>query len=179
MSKWVKQYEEAVSGYMLSTKISDHIDVVALSNSSDTDSDEQLEEKPAKYDQRYYRRLSLKVKAKVTEVSMQYVIKLWESLASHYHLPSRAAILDRVHAECILVTWLVPTKHILELIQKAHADPDFFQEHDILWAAVDGNQYLYNSKEGPVNMPGQNMVSTKLTMGTYIGNINGLILLVF
>ena len=160
MSDWVKKYEEAVSGYMLCTKISDHIDVVALSNSSDTDSDEKLEEKPAKYDQRYYRRLSLKVKAKVTEVSMHYVSKLWESFASHYHLPSRVAILDSIHAKCILVMWLVPTKHTLELIQKVHEDPGFFQEHNILWAAVDDDQYLYNSKEEPVNMPEQDMVST-------------------
>ena len=72
MSEWVKQYDEAVSGYMLCTKISDHIGVVAASDSSDTDLDEQLEKKPAKYDPCYYRRLSLKVKAKVTEVSMQY-----------------------------------------------------------------------------------------------------------
>ena len=160
MSDWVKQYEEAVSGYMLCTKISDHIDVVAVSNSSDTDSDEQLEEKPAKYDPRYYRSLSLKVKAKVTEASMQCVSELWKSFASRYHLPSRMAILDSIRAECILVTWLIPTKHTLELFQKARADPDFFQEHNILWAAVDDDQYLYNSKEEPVNMPGQNMVST-------------------
>ena len=160
MSDWVRQYEVARSGYMLCTKISDYIDVVAVSDSSDVDSDEQLDEKPAKYDPRYYRRLSLKVRAKVTEVSMQYVSELWESLASHYRLPSRMAILDSIRAECILVTWLIPTKHTLELFQKARADPDFFQEHNILWAAVDDDQYLYNSKEEPVNMPGQNMVST-------------------
>ena len=162
MSDWVKKYEEAVSGYMLCTKISDHIDVVALSNSSDTDSDEKLEEKPAKYDQRYYRRLSLKVKAKVTEASMQCVSELWKSFASRYHLPSRMAILDSIRAECILVTWLIPTKHTLELIQKAHADPDFFQEHNILWAAVDDDQYLYNSKVS-TNCCNANV---KLRMGT-------------
>ena len=163
MSDWVKQYEEAVSGYMLCTKISEHIGVVAVSDSSDTDSDDsdkQMEEKQAKYDPRYYRELSLKVKAKVTEESMQYVSELWESFASRYHLPSRAAILDSVHAKCILVTWMVPTKHTPELIQKAHADPDFFKEHNILWATVDDDQYLYNYKEEPVNMPAQNMVST-------------------
>jgi len=172
MSEWVKQYKEAVAGYMLCTKISDHIGVVAVSDSSDTDSDEQLEEKPAKYDSRYYRKLSLKVKAKVTEVTMQYVSELWESFASYYHLPSRTAILDSVHDECILVTWLVPTKYTLELIQKAPANPDFFQEHNILWATVDDDQYLYNSKEEPVNMQAKNMVSTnwcnvnfKLRMG--------------
>jgi len=160
MSEWVMQYEEARSGYMLITKISEHISVVAVSDSSDTDSDEQLEEKPAKYDPRYYRKLSVKVKAEVTEVSMQYVSELWESFASHYCLPSCTALLDSVRAKCILVTWLVPTKHTLELIQKARVDPDFFQEHNILWAAVDDDQYLYNSKEEPVNMPAQNMVST-------------------
>jgi len=170
MPKWVKQYKEAVSGYMLCTKILDHI---AVSDSNDTDSEERLEENPAKYDPRYYRRLSLKVKAEVTEVSMQYVSELWESFTSHYRLQSFTAILDTVRAKCILVTWLVPTKHTPELIQKAHADPDFFQEHNILWAAVDDDQYLYNSKEEPMNMPAQNMVSTnccnakfKLGMGT-------------
>ena len=171
MTEWLKQYEEARSGYMLCTKISDHIGVVAVLDSSDIDSDEQLEEKAAKYDPRYYRRLSLKVKAKVTEMSMQYVSELWEALASHYHLPSRMAILDSVHAECILVTWLVPTKHTLELIQKARVDPVFFQEHNVLWAIVDDDS-LYSSEE-PVTILAQSKVSVtccsasfKLRMGT-------------
>jgi len=146
MSEWVKKYEEARSGYMLCTKISDHIGVVAVSDSSDINSDEQLEENPAKYDAQYYHKLSLKVNAEVTEMSMQYVSGLWESLASHYRLPSLMAILERVHAECILVTWLVPTKHILVLITKARADPEFFREHNVLWAKVDDDEYLYNSK---------------------------------
>ena len=82
---------------------------------------------------------------------MQYVSELWESLASHYRLPSRMAILDSIRADCILATWLVPTKLTLELIQKSHAHPDFFRERHVLWAAVD-DQRFYNSKEEPVNM---------------------------
>jgi len=173
LSESVRQYEEARSGYMLCTKISDHIGVVAASDSSDTDSDEQLDENPAKYDARYYRKLSLKVNAEVTEMSMEYVSVLWRSLASRYRLPSRAAILDSVCADCILVTWLVPTKHTPELVEKAHADPDFFQEHNVLWAAVDDDDYLYNSKEEPMNVPAQSKVSVdcysskfKLRVGT-------------
>ena len=171
LSESVKQYEEARSGYMLCTKISHHIDMVSMSDSSDIDSDEQLEEKPAKYDARYYRKLSLKVKAKVTEMSMQYVIKLWESLASHYRLPSRTAILDSVHAKCILVTWLVPTKHTLELIEKARADPDFFQEHNVLWAKVDDDDYLYNSKREPAarSKVCLNCCSANLNLGWELG----------
>ena len=159
MTEWLKQYEDARSGYMLCTKISDHIGAVAVSDSSDTDSDEQLKEKPAKYDPRYYRRLSLKVRAEVTEMSMQYVSELWESLASHYCLPSRAAILDSVHAKCILVTWLVPTKHTLELIEKAHADSVFFEKHNVLWAKVNDDDYLYNCKRESVNIPAHIKVS--------------------
>ena len=63
MSEWVKQYEEARSGYMLNTKISDHINVVAT-HASDSMDIEQSEGNPAKYDARYYRRLSVKVDAK-------------------------------------------------------------------------------------------------------------------
>jgi len=160
MSECVKQYEEARSGYLLCTKISDHIDVVAASDSSDIDSGEQLEEKPAKYDARYYHKLSLKVRAEVTELSMQYITGLWKSLASHYRLPSRMALLDRVIADCILITWLIPTKHTLELIEKARADPEFFQEHNVLWAKVDDNEYLYSTKEEPMDMPAErSMVS--------------------
>lgn len=157
MSEWVKDYEDARSGYLLCTMISDHICVVPASDMSKIDSDEQLEENPAKYDSRYYRKLSLKVKAEITKTSMHYVCELWESLHSCYRLPSLMAILDSVHDKCILVTWLVPTKHILELIKKARANPDFFQEHNILWAAVDDDDYLYNSNEEPV--PVQSKVS--------------------
>ena len=80
MSEWVKQYEAARSGYMLGTKISEHIGVVAVSVSSES---EQLVEEPAKYDARYYRKLSLKVNVVVTKKSMQYVSELLESLTSH------------------------------------------------------------------------------------------------
>ena len=156
-SESISQYEVARSGYMLGTKISEHI---LASDSSDIDSDEQLEETPAKYDARYYRKLQMKVKADVTEMAMQYVSDLWESLSSYYHLPSRTVLLERVIADCILVTWLVPTKHALELVEKARADPEFFQDHSVLWAKVDdGDDYLYNSKEGPVNMPAQSKVN--------------------
>ena len=161
LSEWVKQYEAARSGYMLCTKISDYIDMVSTSDSSLIDLDEQVEEKPAKYDPRYYRKLSLKVKAEVTELSMQYICELWESLASYYHLPPLPAILDIIHAGCILVTWLVPTKLTPELIEKARANPDFFQMHNVLWAKVGDDEYLYNSKDiqEPVNMLAQRKVS--------------------
>jgi len=142
MSEWVKQYEGDRSGYMLFTKISDHLGVV-----SGSDSSEQLEENPAKYDARYYRKLSLKVKAEVTEMSLEYVSKLWKSLATHYELPSHIALLNSLHDECILIMWLVPTKYMLELAKKARGDPGFFQEHGVLWAAVDDDDYLYICKE--------------------------------
>ena len=161
MSEWIKQYEEDISGYMLCTKIVDHIGVVTASGFSDIDSAEQLEEKPAKYDKRYYHKLSVKVRAKVTEKSMQYVYELWESLVSNLLLPSLTTILDSVLNDCILVTWLIPTKHIPELVKKAHANPDFFQEHNVLWATVDDDEYLYNYEEEPViqNVPAQGNVS--------------------
>jgi len=50
----------------------------------------------------YYRKLSLKVKAEVTKMSMQYVSWLWQSLASHYCLPSCEAILD---SSCAVVVY--------------------------------------------------------------------------
>jgi len=73
LSKSISQYEVARSGYMLGTKIAEHI---VASDSSDIDSDEQLEETPAKYDARYYLKLQMKVKADVTEMAMQYVSDL-------------------------------------------------------------------------------------------------------
>ena len=160
LSEWVRQYEEARSGYILCTKVSDYIDVVGVSDSSDMDSDEKLEEMPAKYDRQYFRKLSVKLNANVTEKSIQYIIELWKSLASYYRLPSPMAILERIARGCILVTWLVPTKLTLELVKKARANPDFFQEHNVLWAAVDDDHdYLYHSKEERVKMLAQSKVS--------------------
>ena len=158
MSEWVKQYEEDRCEYLLGTKVSDHFKVVAASDSSDIVSDEQLVEKPAKYDARYYHKLSLKVKTEVSEMSMRHVSGLWESFASYNCLPSPMAILDSVHDKCTLVTWLVPTKRTLELVKRARADPDFFQAHNVLWTRVDYNEYLYNSEEEPANMLAQSKV---------------------
>jgi len=148
MSEWVKQYEEALSGYMLNTRISDHISVVAA---SDIDPDRRLKCNPAKYDARYYRRLSVKVDAKVNEKPMQYINELWESLAFHFVLPSHTVILDSIRDDSIcddsiLVTWLVPTNDTLAIVKNTHTDAEFFQEHSILWAKVN-DDYLYDLKD--------------------------------
>ena len=103
LSESVRQYEEAVSGFLLCTKISEHVDTV--------DSDKQLKEKSSKYDAQYYHRLSLIVKAEVNESSMQYVRELWESLTCHYDLPSLEAVLDSVmllsHVSNVFIIWLI------------------------------------------------------------------------
>lgn len=91
MPEWVKQYEEALSGYMLNTKISDHINAVAT-HASDSMDIEQSEGNLAKYDAQYYHPFSVKVDAKVNEKPMQYINKLWESLAVHFVLPSHTVI---------------------------------------------------------------------------------------
>jgi len=48
------------------------------------------------------------------------------------------ALLDRVWNGCVLVTWLVPSYLIPQLIKRVKIDTEFFQKHRILKVTVRG-----------------------------------------
>ena len=120
MKTKLDEYDQQLTGYLLVTRMKDYLDAeVQQSEQSNTDS--QLLDK-----------LSVKVKANVTEKTMKYVSELWDSLAYQVKLPVTALLFHRVAKGCVEITWLLPfhlTDFTTRQLQKS---TNYFQKKNIL-----------------------------------------------
>ena len=96
-----------------------------------------------------YKRIKvvLELDRKVTELSLEYVHKLWSSIAEEYDLPCLTAIIDKLIAGSLVVTWLA-LPHIVDMITPRSK---FFRRHQIIKVFVD-DVIIYDEKEmvGPL-----------------------------
>ena len=139
METWIQKYKNDLRSYKL---------VATLEHYIYCELDAHTEPPPAniaKYDPRYC--CSVKWKTDFIEHSLQYLSDVWEMFSSHYLLPDSppTALLDRVCNGCVLITWLIPTKLVPQLIKRAKTYTEFFQKHRILQVTV-GNQCVYKQK---------------------------------
>lgn len=129
--EWLNKYVLDLAGFKATTKIIDYIE--EHSNKEDADDSElddperPLSQYAARYDKRYYRKLTLKLKVKVTKESLEYIDEFWRSVADLFSLTSLPVLLDSIHEGCTEITWLIPTKaasqikldkHSLALLEK-------------------------------------------------------------
>jgi len=82
LKSWIEAYKKDLTSYKATTKVVDYIAVVDSDPSGeDSSSEEQVEEQePAKYDRRYYRKLSIKLETKFTSHTLEYLDDLWKNL---------------------------------------------------------------------------------------------------
>ena len=146
MKTWITNYKNDLLGYKASMKIMDFISVVQSDSSfDDSDSEEESPVKSIKYDRRYFRKLSVKLKVNITNQSLLYIESLWESFADYFLLPPLAAMLECIHTGCILVVWYIPSNLVPQIRQKAPQASDFFREHKIVCVKV-GNTSIYEDE---------------------------------
>ena len=88
------EYEEALAGYVLVTKMKDYLDA------------ESYQSKEPEHNPELLNKLSFKVKANVTDKTMKYVNELWDSLAYQIKLPVTALLFHKVAEGCVEITWL-------------------------------------------------------------------------
>ena len=117
----LSEYEEALTGYVLVTKMKDYLDAEEPAQSSDL-----LNE------------LSIKVKANITEKTMKYVNELWDSLAYQIKLPGTALLFHKVAVGCVEITWLVPFHLTHFATRQLQESSDYFQKEDILQVTIAG-----------------------------------------
>ena len=146
MKTWIKNYKNDLVGFKASTRILDFIPVVESESSfDDSDAEELHMAKLAKYDHRYFRKLSVKLKVKVTDQSLMYIESLWESFADYLFLPPLAAMFEHVHSGCIVVVWRIPSALVPLICQKAPQASDFFREHQVVRVQV-GHKIIYEDE---------------------------------
>ena len=142
MKSWIATYRKDLVSYKATTKLVDYIAAVDSDPSSDDSfSDEQLDEQertPAKYDRRYYRKLSIKLETRFTDHTLEYLDDLWKEFADLYNLPPLVTLLDCVCKNSILIVWLIPAHLADHVLRVAPQSVDIFHKHQITRVEFDG-----------------------------------------
>ena len=99
----MKEYKGRLSGFYLTTKL---IDYIEFQNLSADDSDEECDQPSPKLTTKLYKKIKvvLQPERKISQISLDYVVKLWQSFAEEYEIPSLTAVIDRIvarlHGQC-------------------------------------------------------------------------------
>ena len=143
IEKSFKEYQRELASYCAGTKLADHI-----ACTSQFPEEAYIPSVIVRKDHRYFLRLSIKVKAKVTEESLDYLTELWDSLSGYLCLPSLTYILDEIHEGCISATWLIPPIAMSAIVHRID-DPEtakFFSKLRIIKMETD-DLCLYEEQE--------------------------------
>jgi len=136
----IETYKKDLASYKASTKLVDYIEAV---NSSHRGVDLLLEEEeqgqqPAKYDSRYYRKLTAKLETKFTSHTLEYLDDLWKEFSDLYNLPPLVTLLDCVLKNSITIVWLIPSCLAPQIHKAAPCSVDFYLKHRITKVEFDG-----------------------------------------
>ena len=158
----IKAYKACLSGFYLTTKL---IDYIQYQNLSVDDSDEECDHTSPKLTTKQYRKIKvvLQLERKVSQLSLNYVVKLWESFAEEYEIPSLTAVIDRIVTGSLEVTWRVP-QHIADAILPRSK---FFRNCGIVLVFIN-DVIIYDEKQmvsltqKNVNSPNRNFRGRKM-----------------
>ena len=137
----MKAYKACLSGFYLTTKL---IDYIEYQNLSADDSDEECDQSSPKLTTKEYKKIKvvLQLERKISQISLDYVVKLWQCFAEEYEIPSLPAVIDKIVAGSIEISWLIPT-HVAEMIKPRSK---FFRKHHIVLVFID-DVIVYDEKE--------------------------------
>ena len=133
----MSEYKNHLEGLKLQTKLSDHIKVM------DHSIEEQVHSDSCQYDRSSYSKLEVTL---AEEINLNFVDRIWKFIAKHYNLPSLPhALLDRIEAKNLMVTWRVPVLSGLQIqAQCTEGSEKFFQQHKITRVVLN-DEPLYGS----------------------------------
>ena len=106
-------YISQLTAFYATTSI---INFIKISKLDDAEEDNQIFS-PKKYN-RQYRKLTvkLKLKKKVSELTLDFVHTIWKALQREFYLPSLTAVIDKILEGSLAITWLV-LPHVVEKIK--------------------------------------------------------------
>ena len=132
LTSLMENYKQHLQSYKVAEKLIDHIDAFSLAP-------EEEEVQAARYDQQYYKTLSMKLQMRFTDHSLKYIDDLWNGFATLYRLPPHVALLDHVHKGCVSIVWLVPSRLASQILDATPLSAgDFYQKHNITRVEFDG-----------------------------------------
>ena len=89
--------------------------------------------------------VTVKLKSRVTEKSLDYIDQFWRSIADHFLLPSLSALLDSIREGCVEVTWLVPTLSALQIQANIQDSTQFLEKLQVIRVIMEG-EILYDEE---------------------------------
>ena len=155
--KLVSKYKDQLSGFYVVTKIVDFIDLSDFDDSDDDSSndsnDDSEDESQQSLLRKEYKKLyhELKVKLKLnrtikfSSITMSYIETLWKALIKEFNLPPLTAIIKKIVAGSLIITWLVSSQ-ISSVIAVSYSKAlGFYQQHNIVQVQLDGHT-LYDEE---------------------------------
>ena len=143
-ASWIEDYIQNLKSYKVSTKLFDYISAAELDSTVD-----ESEEQPARYDKRYYQKLSVKLKMKCSDQTMDYIDDLWDEMSGLYGLPPCVALLDSVRKGCVLIVWYIPSHIAPKILEAPPPSDEFYHKHGITRVEY-GGEGIY--QEGKVQL---------------------------
>ena len=148
LKSMMKQYQKDLTGHILALKIPAYLiatDAYKHSENSTTNSKDDINltfSFSSEEMQDLFKKLQVKVDAKITDHSFSYIIDLWESLSEQFVLPQPAMILHEIAEGCIGITWLIPANLVKYVTKMAQETSDMFAKQHILGVMLD-EQCIY------------------------------------
>jgi hypothetical protein len=153
--KLVSKYKDQLSGFFVTTKIVDFIDLSDFDdseNDSDADSEHEADTQQSlspKESKKLFRKLKLKLRidrtTKFSDMTMSYIDTLWKSLIEKFNLPPLTAIIKKIVGGSLIITWLVPPQ-VSSVIAASYSKAlGFYQQHNIVQVQLDGRT-LYHEE---------------------------------
>ena len=141
----MEQYQKDLTGHILTLKIQTYLDAnhdeLPLVSTNDSD-DETILALPPEQKYTLFKKLRGKIKANVTDHTLNYVIDLWRSLTNQFALPRPAMILHEIGEGCISITWLIPTNLVKHIMRMAQETANMFAKEQILTVTLE-KQCIY------------------------------------
>ena len=143
ITTWIETYKQDLKSYKVTTKL---FDVIAEADVDSSYVSPSKEEQPVRYNQQYYQPLSLKLKMKFTDHTLNYIDDLWRDCAELYGLPPYVALFDSIHKGCVQIVWFIPSHLAPQIRSTTPVSADFFHKHEITRVEL-GGECIYQEEE--------------------------------
>ena len=145
--KLMSKYKDQLSGFYITTKIVDFIDLSELDDPDSDSKGDSEDDSQQGFTTKLYRKLKVTLKldrkVKLSDMTMSYVDTLWKALIEEFNLPPLTAIIKKIVPGSLIITWLVPPQVSAAILASHVKALRFYQQQNIVEIKLD-DDYLYH-----------------------------------
>ena len=150
LKNMMEQYQRDLTGHVLTLQIETYLNAIHPNATSDSENsdEETVPAIPPQQRRELFKKLTCKIDTKITDHTLAYVSKVWESLSNQFALPRPAMILLRIAEGCLGITWLIPANLVKRVTRIAQKTTSMFAEQHILRMVLE-EQCIYTETHLP------------------------------